>query len=568
MLRYVESSHAVFIVTLSSPSGLPVTVDYATADGTATAGSDYEATSGTLTIPPGVTSRSIIIPTVNDNLEESVETFSVDLSNPSSGVVIIDDQATATITDATSPRFVIHDVSQLEGDSGTSEFVSTIARIGDTTDTATVEFATANGTAIASEDYLAVSGQLLFDPGEVEKDIVVTVNGDIDIEEDESFLVSLFNASGAAIEDSEAVATIIGDDVSIAISDVTVTEGDDSGQFVDEFATLGIDGAGFSWLAFGPDGNLYAEVAFAGSLSNTIARFDGDTGTFIDVFIPNSYTYTTRALIFRDGVLYVSDLDDDKIVMFDAVTGAYQGVFVGDDPATPDINEAGTLDSPEGMLFGPDANGDGLEDLYVAGWRSNNIVRFDGVTGEYIDTFVSGLLAPTGLEYHNGSIFVTNQTNEILEYNLAGALIRTIGSSADGLSNPLDVKIGPDDGLLYVASGSTSKVVRYDIDTSAYVDDFVPTGYGGLEYSRSLAFRDGVLFVTSGYDDSIRRYTVGSSAVFAVELALPVPHPVSVDFQTVGATATSRIGFRTNIGNFDVLTWRNEQEDHRADHRR
>ena len=92
------TSNASFLVNLSLPSASTVTVDFATQDGTATAGSDYQAVSGTLTFAPGVTSQTILVPIIGDTLDESDETFTVVLSNPTN-VQLGPSSSTATITD-------------------------------------------------------------------------------------------------------------------------------------------------------------------------------------------------------------------------------------------------------------------------------------------------------------------------------------------------------------------------------------------------------------------------------------------------------------------------------------
>jgi hypothetical protein len=79
---------ATYTVTLSHASAGPVTVDYASADGSATAGSDYDATSGTLSFAPGTTSLTITVPITNDNLYEGGETYTVNLSNATGGASI------------------------------------------------------------------------------------------------------------------------------------------------------------------------------------------------------------------------------------------------------------------------------------------------------------------------------------------------------------------------------------------------------------------------------------------------------------------------------------------------
>jgi hypothetical protein len=98
ILRYGPASQAAFTVRLDAPSATPVTVNYATAPGTALAGSDFTATAGTLTFAPGQTTRTILVRTLDDTLSEGSETFVVNLSNPV-GATIADAQAVGTIAD-------------------------------------------------------------------------------------------------------------------------------------------------------------------------------------------------------------------------------------------------------------------------------------------------------------------------------------------------------------------------------------------------------------------------------------------------------------------------------------
>ena len=90
-----------FVVTLGGPSGEAVTVDYATSDGTATAGSDYTATSGTLTFASGETGKTVSVPVLDDAHDDGGETMTFTLSN-AQGATIDDGEATGTIdnTDA------------------------------------------------------------------------------------------------------------------------------------------------------------------------------------------------------------------------------------------------------------------------------------------------------------------------------------------------------------------------------------------------------------------------------------------------------------------------------------
>ena len=96
------TTSAVFTVRLSAASGQVVTVDYATADGTAAAPADYTATAGSLSFPAGTTTRTVTVPVVGDLLDEANETFLVRLSNPA-GALLGDAQATGTIVDDDPP---------------------------------------------------------------------------------------------------------------------------------------------------------------------------------------------------------------------------------------------------------------------------------------------------------------------------------------------------------------------------------------------------------------------------------------------------------------------------------
>lgn len=99
------TTNMIFTVSVTNMKTYDVNVSYATANGTAVAGSDYVATSGTLTFTPGgSTTQTITVPIVGDTTVELMEQFYVLLSNPTGGAVIDDDNATGTINDNdTSP---------------------------------------------------------------------------------------------------------------------------------------------------------------------------------------------------------------------------------------------------------------------------------------------------------------------------------------------------------------------------------------------------------------------------------------------------------------------------------
>ncbi|HEY9649221.1 MAG TPA: Calx-beta domain-containing protein, partial [Coleofasciculaceae cyanobacterium] len=175
------STLAAVTVQLSQASDKPITVNYGTANGTATAGSDYTATSGTLTFAPGETTKTINVPILGDTTVEANETFNINLSN-ATNATIADAQGVGTIrnddTAQVLPQLSINDISFAEGNSVTTNRVFTVSLSAASTQSISVNYATANGTATAGSDYTAASGILTFAPGERTKTISVPVVGD------------------------------------------------------------------------------------------------------------------------------------------------------------------------------------------------------------------------------------------------------------------------------------------------------------------------------------------------------------------------------------------------------
>ncbi|WP_205666092.1 Calx-beta domain-containing protein [Aquabacter cavernae] len=208
--------HFMFVVTLNAPSTQPVTLRYATSNGTAIAGSDYVAGSGLLTFAPGETSKTIHVDVMGDTLVEANETFTVTLSDPS-GVTIADGVAVGTIVNddvaPVLPTLSVSDASVTEGDAGTKVMTFTVTLSSAATGPVSVAYATANGTATAGSDYVAASGTLTFAAGETTKTIQVTVTGDTAVEANETLVLNLSAPTGATIADGSGTGTITNDDV-------------------------------------------------------------------------------------------------------------------------------------------------------------------------------------------------------------------------------------------------------------------------------------------------------------------------------------------------------------------
>jgi chitinase len=219
---------ATFVLTLSAASDLPVSVTYATADGTAAAGSDYTAASGTASFAPGATTAEVTVAVSGDGVSELDETYTVTLANPTNATIATA-QATGTIVnDDAVPSITIAGVSVNEGQAGTTAatFVLTLSAASELP--VSVTYATADGTATAGSDYVTAAGTASFAPGATTAEVTVLVNADAVSELDESFTVSFADAVNATIAASEAAAIIANDDAapSISIGDVSVSEGD------------------------------------------------------------------------------------------------------------------------------------------------------------------------------------------------------------------------------------------------------------------------------------------------------------------------------------------------------
>jgi hypothetical protein len=203
---------AVFTVTLSAASGRVVSVTYATADGTASAGADYNSASGTLTFAPGALTQFLTVTVLGDTLDEPDETFTVNLSN-AVNAAIADGQGVGTILDDDpEPTLSISDASVTEGNAGPVSAVFTVTLSAASGRVVSVTYATADGTASAGTDYISTGGTLTFAPGETTRTLTVTVNGDTLDEPNETFTVNLSNAVNAAIADGQGVGTIRDDD--------------------------------------------------------------------------------------------------------------------------------------------------------------------------------------------------------------------------------------------------------------------------------------------------------------------------------------------------------------------
>ncbi len=288
---------AVFTVTLSQSTSLDVQVSYATADGTATAGNDYTASSGFVIIPAGATSATVSIPILFDSLDEDDETFSVTLSAPQNAL-LGDATATATITDDDNPPTVsVLDSAVLEG--GVSATVA-VNLSGPSGKQITVDYAMVDGTAAAGYDYASTdtSGSLSFVPGEVSKTISVVLVDNLVPELDETFLVHLSNPTNATLGDAEATVLILDNDPPALSFERAIQVEEDSG---------------FALFRAGLSGPQSHEVSFAYTkLDETATALDDYTPMGGLIVIPPGEVLWTIQLPINDDQL---DEDDEAFML-------------------------------------------------------------------------------------------------------------------------------------------------------------------------------------------------------------------------------------------------------------
>ncbi len=202
------STSATFTVSLDAPAISTITVDYATSDGTAIAGSDYTAASGTVTFNIGQSSRTVTVPVTGDSTVELDESATLTLSNPANAV-IADATGALTITNDDTTTVTVADLAVSEAD-GTASVILTSTNAVDGGFQVTVN--TADGTATAGADYTAIAGgtaTFAGTAGETET-VSVTIADDIGIEGSETFTVTISSPVAGTVDNGDITASDTG----------------------------------------------------------------------------------------------------------------------------------------------------------------------------------------------------------------------------------------------------------------------------------------------------------------------------------------------------------------------
>lgn len=264
-----------FTLTLSDVHSENVVVAYTTADGTAKSGSDYQALSGTVTIPAGARTGTVRIDIMGDSIIEDNEVFYLVLDAAEEGYLIDEAAEALIINDDSEQGLTIYDSGVVEGNAGRKSMYFSVILAQPSKSFVTIHYATFNGTATtADRDYAAVSGQVSIRPGGQSATIVVPIIGDRKTEADEIFYVQLVRAFGAVITDGLAEGTIYNDDAGKVLPPPpapsgfsTLAEAAASANIRPTYATVstGSSGNGATVVALQPLNNTSSSRSLSGA---------------------------------------------------------------------------------------------------------------------------------------------------------------------------------------------------------------------------------------------------------------------------------------------------------------
>ncbi|MBD0371090.1 MAG: VCBS repeat-containing protein, partial [Pyrinomonadaceae bacterium] len=338
--------NATFSVGLSNPSYQQVTVNYTTADGTATAGLDYTATSGAVTFNPGETfSKSFSVPVIGDTLDEIDEVFYLNLSVTNGTAPT--GQVKATIFDDDGPAISINDISVYEGNSDTTSATFTVTLSAPSPQDISVRFSTQGGTATSNVDYqFSFNQQLMIPAGSASGTITIPVKGDTTVEPDETFSVALTNPIRATIADAQGVCTILNDDSSIqfsasaySINEGTVNTPQGFGSLIVDVKRTGNTSADATVQYFTSDDSGGNECNQVTTLASQRCDYSAAAGTLR--FAAGETTKQIQIPIINDG--YIEGAETFKLKLQNPTGTASLGTI---NEATVTIDDRGALTTP------------------------------------------------------------------------------------------------------------------------------------------------------------------------------------------------------------------------------
>ena len=586
---------AQITVTLSPASQTTVTVHYATASGTATAGDDFAASSGTLTFLRGQATKTIAVSVIGDTQPEPDEHFSIRLSDPTNAEMATE-SATVTILDDDRkghPALRVIDQSVPEGNSGTTHAQVTVTLTPPSQTAVTVRWATVSGTATAGRDFASDSGTLTFHKGQATKTITVSVIGDTQPESTERFSIKLSHSTGAEIATNGATVTILDDDIpALSISDRTVKEensGTTPAQLTVTLSPASPDTVTVQWNT--ASGTATAGKDFAadsgrltflpGQTTQTLTvSVIGDTQPETDERFSVQLSNATKAQVTRESATVTIQDDDATTLRINggSMTEGDQGtraamVQVTLSPAGPDTVTVHWATEGGSATAGKDFRSDSGTLTFLHGQTTQNIsVAVIGDTQvEDNETFKVILSSSINARIGAPSATVTILNDDVPAVTISGTAVPegdsgttpatvtvtlsssspkpvTVHYSLAGGTATAGKDFQADSGQVSFPSGQTTETITVHVigDTDVEDDEALTVN---LSNANNATITDPSAIVTIRNDDvpsisigdaSRTEGNSGTTAVtVTVSLSSPSPKSVSVHLDTADGTATA-----------------------------
>ena len=484
-----EGSSVSFTVSLSAESGTPVTVDYATASGTATSGTDFTAASGTLTFAAGTDSQTVSVSTTEDTDTEGDETFTLTLSNPTDATLGTKASATGTINDddaTASPTVNLSGGSETEGASVDFTVSLSVA----SAQTVTVDYATASATATSGTDFTATSGTLTFAAGTDSQTVSVATTNDSTDEENETFTLTLSSPTNATLGDDTATGTITDNDdpPTVSVAGGSATEG----ASVDFTVSLSTASAK----------EVTVQYATASGTATSGTDFTAASGTLTFAAGTDSQTVSVST---------TGDSTDEENETFTLTLSSPTNATLG---AT--TTATGTINDDDGTSTLSVANASATEGSSVSFTVSLLPASGQQVTVQYA---TSGGTATSGTDFTAASGTLTFAPNET--------------SKTVSVPTTEDTDTEADETFTLTLSSPTNATLGDDTATGT-INDNDSTALPTVNVSGGSA-------------------TEGASVTFTVSLLGATEETVTVQYATASGTATSGTDFTATSGTLTFL---------------
>ncbi|RJL11660.1 Calx-beta domain-containing protein, partial [Paracoccus siganidrum] len=500
---------AIFTISLSRAFDNDVSFNYSTSDGSAKAGSDYQARSGTVTFLAGQTETTVEVNLINDNLAEATESFNLSITG-AHGVTGATGTAQILDDDSAIPVMSIEGGRADEGPFST--YIPFTVRLSEApTDAVTVEYFVHAGTASRETDLSSsgypYNGTVTFSPGQTEQVIYVRNSNDSLDELDESFFVELRNPDGATFgannHSLSAIGWVLDDDGpgnnrAIAVSNPVVTEAA-GGKAI---FTISLSRA------------FDTNVSFNYSTSDGSAKAGSDyqarNGTV--TFLAGQTEATVEINLLNDNLAEATESFNLSITGAHGVTGATgTAQILDDDSATPVLSiEGGRAD-------------EGPFSTYIPFTVRLSEAPTDAVTVEYFVHAGTASretdLSSSGYPYSGTVTFSPGQTERVI-------YVRNSNDSLDELDESFFVELRNPVGATFGGGNASLFATGWVLD-----DD-------GPGLNRTVAVSNSI----------VREVPGGSVAIFAVEISRPAEVPITLNYETVAGTARANSDYVPSLG--------------------